>query len=63
MKIIPQNQGTYKVVGKLTDRSVLSQEMADMCADQPIYRVAKGAPDHNDDTEDPAEIAVVGKTK
>ena len=39
--------------------------MADMCADLPIYRVAKGAPDHNDtaEDEDPAELAVVGKRK
>ena len=51
MKINPQNEATYKVVGKLTDRSALSQEMANMCANLPIFRVVKGAPDQNDAAE------------
>lgn len=32
----------FKVVGKLQDQSILSTEMADLCANLPIYRVTKG---------------------
>lgn len=42
MKMTPQSEVTYKVVGKLHDRSGLSKEMADLCANLPIYRVAQG---------------------
>ena len=42
MKMTPQSEATYKVVGKLHDRSGLSKEMDDLCANLPIYRVAQG---------------------
>ena len=44
----PQSEVTYKVVGKLNDRSSLSTEMADLCANLPIYRVVKGDVKQND---------------
>ena len=42
MKMTPQSEVTYKVLDKLHDRSGLSKEMADLCANLPIYRVAQG---------------------
>ena len=42
MKMTPQSEVTYKVVGKLHDRSGLSKEMVGLCANLPIYRVAQG---------------------
>ena len=37
----PQIVVTYKAIGKLGDRSGLSQEMRELCANLPIYRVVK----------------------
>ena len=37
----PQTTATYKAIGKLDDRSGLSQEMRDLCANLTIYRVVK----------------------
>ena len=37
----PSSLSEYVVVGTLDDRSSLSDEMADMCAKLPIYRVMK----------------------
>jgi len=37
----PSTLSEYVVVGTLDDRSILSDEMADMCAKLPIYRVMK----------------------
>ena len=48
MKMTPQREETFKVVGKLDDRSSLSTEMADLCANLPIYRVVKGDVNQND---------------
>ena len=47
----PQTTATYKAIGKLHDRSGLSQELADLCANLPIHRVVK---QHNvaDETSD-----------
>ena len=41
-----------KVVGLLDDRSVLSNEMEDMCANLPIYVVVRGAMNPNDKEAD-----------
>ncbi|CAH3015163.1 unnamed protein product [Porites evermanni] len=51
VKIAPQTVETYKVVGKLQDRSILSTEMADLCANLPIYRVTKGRLSQDDTKE------------
>ena len=51
VKMTPETEVTFKVVGKLRDRSGLSKEMADLCANLPIYRVAEGGVDQ-DDTAD-----------
>lgn len=65
VKISPQNEATYKVVGKLDDRSGLSQEMRDLCASLPIYRIAKGDPDQNDtaDQMNDAELTLAEKPR
>lgn len=65
MKINPQNEATYKVVGKLGDRSGLSQGMRDLCANLPIYRIVKGDPDQNDtaDHMNDGEPAVAEKPR
>ena len=56
----PQTTATYKAIGKLDDRSGLSQEMRDLCANLPIYRVVKqnnNADQMSDSGEtDPAEV-------
>ena len=61
----PQTTATYKAIGKLHDRSGLSQEMADLCANLPVYRVVKqnDAADQTSDSgdADPAEIPGEGK--
>ena len=72
MKMTPQSEETFKVVGKLNDRSSLSTEMADLCANLPIYRVVKGDVSQNDmgemtrdaEDEDDADMAEMhGKSK
>ena len=48
MKLTPQSVETLRVVGKLNDRSDLTTEMADICANSPIYRVIEGSVNQND---------------
>ena len=48
MNMTPQHQVPYKVIGKLNDRSGLSDEMAELCANQPIYLVRRGDLDQSD---------------
>ena len=48
---MPQTVENFKVVGKLHDRSILSTEMTDLCANLPIYRVAKGRLNQSDTEE------------
>lgn len=42
------SEETFKVVGKLSDRSDLSDEMKDLCAKLPIYRIQKLEKKQND---------------
>ena len=48
------SEESFKVVGKLSDRSDLSDEMKDLCAKLPIYRIRKLDEKQNDadQTED-----------
>jgi len=48
VKLTPQSEKKLKVVGKLSDRSGLSNEMADLCANLTIYQVTEGAVNQND---------------
>ena len=48
MKLTPQSVETLKAVGKLNDRSYLTAEMADLCANLPICRVIEGTVNQND---------------
>ena len=41
VKAKPSSLSEYVIVGTLDDRSILSDDMADMCAKLPIYRVMK----------------------
>ena len=63
----PQTTATYKAIGKLDDRSGLSQEMADLCANLPIYRVVKqnDTADQASDSGDagPADVPEEGKSR
>lgn len=64
MKLTPQSEQKLKVVGKLNDRSGLSSEMADLCANLPIYRVTEGNVNQNDtdmrsDAIEEADVAQV----
>ena len=43
------SEENFKVVGKLRDRSDLSDEMKDLCAKLPIYRIRKLEKKQNDD--------------
>ena len=43
------SEENFKVVGKLKDRSDLSDEMKDLCAKLPIYRIRKLERKQNDD--------------
>ena len=40
-KVTTTSEKNFKVVGKLSDRSDLSDEMKDLCAKLPIYRIRK----------------------
>ena len=40
-KVTTTSEENFKVVGKLRDRSDLSDEMKDLCAKLPIYRIRK----------------------
>ena len=48
MKATTTSVEKLRVVGKLNDRSFLSSEMAELCANLPIYRVNEGDLDQND---------------
>ena len=41
VKAKPSSLSEYVIVGTLDDRSILSDEMADLCSKLPIYRVMK----------------------
>ena len=45
------SEENFKVVGKLSDRSDLSDEMKDLCAKLPIYRIRKLDEKQNDADE------------
>ena len=51
MTLTPQGEENLKIVGKLNDRSGLSNEMADLCANHPIYRVTEDDADQNDNNQ------------
>ena len=47
-KVTTTSEENFKVVGKLSDRSDLSDEMRDLCAKLPIYRIRKLDEKQND---------------
>ena len=66
VKLTPQTEIKSKIIGTLNDRSGLSNEMADLCANLPIYRITEGdvsQSDTNDAVEDPAVFQVPEKRK
>ena len=66
VKLTPQTEIKSKIIGKLNDRSGLSNEMADLCVNLPIYRITEGdvgQSDTNDAVEDPAVFQVPEKRK
>ena len=42
MKVVPRTEVKLKVVSTIDDRSDLSDEMANLCANLPIYEVDEG---------------------
>ena len=54
-KVTTESEENFKAVGKLSDRSGLSDEMTDLCAELPIYRIRKINEKQNDpdQMEDP----------
>ena len=54
-KVTTESEENFKAVGKLSDRSGLSDEMKDLCAELPIYRIRKINEKQNDadQMEDP----------
>ena len=50
-KVTTTSEENFKVVGKLSDRSDLSDEMKDLCAKLPIYRIRKLDEKQNDPDE------------
>ena len=50
-KVITTSEENFKVVGKLSDRSDLSDEMKDLCAGLPIYRMQKMVEKQNEADE------------
>ena len=50
-KTTTTSEENFKVVGKLRDRSDLSDEMKDLCAKLPIYRIRKLEKKQNDDAD------------
>ena len=50
-KVTTTFEENFKVVGKLSDRSDLSDEMKDLCAGLPIYRMRKMVEKQNDADE------------
>ena len=51
-KVTTTSEENFKVVGKLSDRSDLSDEMKDLCAGLPIYRMQKMVENDADEMED-----------
>ena len=47
-KVTTTSEENFKAVGKLSDRSDLSDEMMDLCAKLPIYRIRKLEKKQND---------------
>ena len=54
-KVTTESEENFRAVGKLSDRSGLSDEMKDLCAELPIYRIRKINEKQNDpdQMEDP----------
>ena len=54
-KVTTESEENFKAVGKLSDRSGLSDEMRGLCAELPIYRIRKINEKQNDadEMEDP----------
>ncbi|CAH3190514.1 unnamed protein product [Porites lobata] len=54
-KVTTASEENFKAIGKLSDRSGLSDEMKDLCAELPIYRIRKINEKQNDadQMEDP----------
>ena len=50
-KVTTTSEENFKVVGKLSDRSDLSDDMKDLCAKLPIYRMRKMVEKQNDADE------------
>ena len=50
-KVTTTSDENLKTVGKLSDRSDLSDEMKDLCAKLPIYRIRKLEKKQNDDAD------------
>ena len=50
-KVTTTSEQNFKVVGRLSDRSNLSDEMKDLCAGLPIYRMQKMVEKQNDADE------------
>ena len=50
-KVTTTSEENFKVVGRLSDRSDLSDEMKDLCAELPIYRMSKLDEKQNDADE------------
>ena len=50
-KVTTTSEENFKVVGKLSDRSDLSDEMKGLCAGLPIYRMRKMVEKQNDADE------------
>ena len=50
-KVTTTSEENFKVVGKLSDRSDLSDEMKDLCAKLPVYRIRKLDEKQNDADE------------
>ena len=47
-KVTVTSEESFKIVGNLSDRSGLSDEMKDLCAELPIYRIRKINEKQND---------------
>ena len=51
-KVTTTSEENFKVVGRLSDRSDLSDEMKDLCAGLPIYRMRRMVENDADEMED-----------
>ena len=57
-KVTTASEENFKAIGKLSDRSGLSDEMKDLCAELPIYRIRKINEKQND--ADKMEDSIMG---